>query len=299
MRKCRLILIPESSICDIGDFHAIAENIRRQAPEIRVHVVKRRHLWWRQLAYLFSPSLYVAFYEAKCFQPIRGHCLHGEALDKSEQYVCIEKAGFEVIPWQPILAGENYRAHRWGNVVIVKPDYGSEGRGVHLAKPEDVIFDAAAMNGQRQLIQKFIETGDHPCYFRALTLFGETLYLRKTTNTASQLDLGSTNALPDPVANAAHGRAELVNDAEVIAFAKRIANQAFSNIPLLGQDIIRDQTSGQLFCLEVNPYGSTWHFSTATGRKLQKRDNIHYQSQFDAFDLAARVLIEKTLLLAS
>ena len=299
MKKCRLILIPESSICDIGDFHAIAENIRRLVPEIRVHVVKRKHLWWRQLAYLFSPSLYVAFYEAKCFQPLRGLCLHGEALDKSEQYFRIEKAGIEVIPWQPILAGDTYRADEWGDVVIVKPDYGSEGRGVRLAKSDDVNFDDIAMNGQRHLIQKFINTGDNPCYFRALTLFGETLYLRKTTNAASQLDMHLTTALPDPVANASHGIAELVHDTEVIAFAKKIAHRAFSNIPLLGQDIIRDRTSGQLFCLEVNPYGSTWNFSTATGRALQKRDNINYQNQFNAFELAARVLIEKTRLLAS
>jgi len=164
--------------------------------------------------------------------------------------------------------------------------------------PEEIDHGKICGDGQSYLIQKFIETGDSPNYYRALTLFGKTLYLRKTTNRNSTADDSATDSLPDPVANAGHGTSELVLDAEVIEYAERIANRAFPGIPLLGQDIVRDRITGQLYCLEVNPYGSTWHFSTRAGRELQRRDNIDYQSQFNAFELAASVLVEKTRQLA-
>jgi len=298
MTAINLILVPESSICDIADFHVIADKIRMSAPDIRVQVIRRRHLWWRQLLFVFSPSFYVAFYEARRFKPIRGLCLHGEAMGKSEQYLRMQKSGIDVIPWQKIARGEQYSSAFWGNAVIVKPDRGREGRGVHLSKPEDIDFERTVADGQIRLIQKFIESGDSPSYFRALSLFGEILYLRKTTNTASQIGSISDDDLPNPVANAAHGRAELVYDAEVIAFARKVAESAFPEIPLLGLDIIRERETGRLFCLEVNPYGSTWHFSTPTGLALQQRENFNYSSQFDAFTVAADVLIKKSRLLA-
>jgi len=298
MNKINLILVPESSICDIADFHVIAEKIRQSASDIRVHVIRRRHLWWRQLLFVFSPSFYVAFYEARSFKPMRGLCLHGKAMDKSEQYLRMQKAGVDVIPWQKIAPGKQYSSALWGNPVIVKPDRGSEGRGVHLSRPEDIEFGKTVADGHARLIQKFIESGESPSYFRALSLFGEILYLRKTTNTASQIVNISNDDLPNPVANAAHGRAELVYDAEVIAFARKVAESAFPEIPLLGLDIIRERPTGRLFCLEVNPYGSTWHFSTPTGLALQRRENFTYLTQFDAFTLAAQILIKKARLLA-
>lgn len=298
MKKPLLILIPELSICDIRDFQEIAEHIRQLEPDIDVLVTKRKRLRWRQLAYLFRPCLYVAFYEAKQFKPLRGLCLHGKWLTKAEQYVQMQNAGIDVIPWQKITPGKAYGPSEWGELVIIKPDEGREGRGVHLARPESIDFKQVCDDGENHLIQKFINTGDNPNYYRCLTLFGETLYLRKTTNNASLLNADLADGLPDPVANAAHGHAELVNDTEVIEYARKIASEAFPDIPLLGQDIVRERITGRLYCLEVNSYGSTWHFSTPAGRKVQLRHNIDYKKQFDAFKRAAEVLIEKTRLLA-
>jgi hypothetical protein len=294
MKKTTLVLVPEASICDINDFHEIAHLIGNLAPDIVVHVVKRKHLWLKQWLFMRRPCLYVAFYEARFFRPIRGLCLHGRSMEKSAQYTFMQAAGIDVIPWQPIVPGRLYEEKDWGNPVIVKPDRGREGRDVRLSHPENIAYEKISPYGEAHLIQKFIETGDNPCYFRCLTLFGEVLYLRKTSNLSEEL----LDGLPNPVANAAHGKAELVIDAEVMAFAKKNATHAFPNIPLLGQDIVRDRTTGQLYCLEVNPYGSTWHFSTTTGLNLQKRDNIYYKDQFNAFNVAARVLIEKARHLA-
>lgn len=298
MKRLNLIIVPESSNCDIGDFHDIAERIRKLAGDIRVHVVKRRYLWWRQLGFLFKPSLYVAFYEARSFQPLRGASLHGKSIAKSEQYLRMEDAGFDTLPWQVIAADKQYEKADWGDRVIIKPDRGREGQGVRLVRPEDIRQQMASQNGRDNLIQKFVDTGRHPNYFRALTLFGDILYLRKTTNLGTDIDACRAEDLPDPVANASQGSTELVDDREIIEFAKALATRAFADIPLLGQDIVRERSTGRLYCLEVNPYGSTWHFSTVAGKKLQQRDKIDYRSQYGAFDVAAKVLIEKTRLLA-
>ena len=96
------------------------------------------------------------------------------------------------------------------------------------------------------------------------------------------------------MATAAKGTAELVFDDEIIAYAKQIAQTAFKDIPLLGQDIIRDMATGKLYCMEVNPYGSTWHFSSKMGAGIQSANNFDFEKQFDAFNKVAEILIQKT-----
>jgi glutathione synthase/RimK-type ligase-like ATP-grasp enzyme len=53
----------------------------------------------------------------------------------------------------------------------------------------------------------------------------------------------------------------ICNDPEIIALGERV-HQAFPECALLGVDIIRKSQTGQLYVLETNPYGMTWHFSS-------------------------------------
>jgi D-alanine-D-alanine ligase-like ATP-grasp enzyme len=85
----------------------------------------------------------------------------------------------------------------------------------------------------------------------------------------------------------------LNDDAEVIALAEQAHKTAFSDIPLLGVDIMREQETGRLFISEVNSAGGTWHFSTKTGRMIQEKFGISFESQFDGFRKAARILVEQ------
>jgi hypothetical protein len=87
----------------------------------------------------------------------------------------------------------------------------------------------------------------------------------------------------------------LVNDMEVMAFARRAA-RAMPAIPLQGMDIVRDARTGKLYALENNSGGNTWHFSSKmfeSGKKKITRDMRI--AQFGAWDIAARVLAERTL----
>jgi glutathione synthase/RimK-type ligase-like ATP-grasp enzyme len=90
---------------------------------------------------------------------------------------------------------------------------------------------------------------------------------------------------------------EFCYDADILALAERTA-RAFPEIPLLGIDILRDAESGALHVIEVNSSGQCWGFSSGLGNSMQGRLGQRYESQFDAFARAARVLIEQTRLLA-
>jgi hypothetical protein len=70
---------------------------------------------------------------------------------------------------------------------------------------------------------------------------------------------------------------EMVEDEEVLSFARRIA-AALPEIPILGCDIVREEETGSLHALEANSFGQTWHFSSDhpqlssdTHNRLRKR----------------------------
>ena len=86
---------------------------------------------------------------------------------------------------------------------------------------------------------------------------------------------------------------QLNNDREIIDLAAR-AHTAFPQIAVLGIDIIREQPSGKLYVIEVNSMGGTWHFSSATGKSIQRDAGVNFQSQFGGLKTAAQVLVEKT-----
>jgi len=298
-KKLNLILIPEKRMADIGDFLKIADLIRDKCADVIPHVVKRNHAAFKQALYLARPTLYVGFYDTRKFQPWRGTYLHGLAMTKSEQYRQIEKSGLQTLQWKLIEPGIRYAPADWGSHVIVKPDEGRQGHDVKIRKTGRVRYEKDCLNDEAHIIQKFIHTGAQPVNYRALTFFGETIYMHKSTNTACGNLLTDPNRIDElgghnPVATAAHGKGELVIDEEIIAYARQVALTAFRDIPLLGQDIIRDIHTGKLYCLEVNPYGSTWHFSSASGHGIQTANNFNFEEQFGAFNKVADILIQKT-----
>ena len=63
-----------------------------------------------------------------------------------------------------------------------------------------------------------------------------------------------------------------------------------------GIDIIREAGSGKLYLLEANPGGNTWIFSKGdlTTRLKAALGVERLTDQFDAFRIAAKVLIERT-----
>ncbi len=297
--KFNLVMIPEKGMTGLADFLAIADCIRAKCDDIAPHVISRRRVKWMQLAWTFRPSLYVAFFEAYRFKPLRGKCFRGINMSKSEQYNQMERSGLKTAQWHLIQQGQRYDPKAWGAYAIVKPDVGRKGIDVKIRKTGRIRYEKDCADNKPHLIQKFVHTGTQPVSYRACTFFGEILYLQKSTNVFCGSLLNDPNNTDDiaghnPVATASKGKAELVIDEEIITYAKQIALTAFKDIPLLGQDIVRDQDTGELYCLEVNPYGSTWHFSSKAGTGIQSANNFDFEKQFDAFNKVAEILIQKT-----
>jgi hypothetical protein len=166
------------------------------------------------------------------------------------------------------------------------------------------------------LVQKFIDTGRHPSYQRIQTFFGKVVYSWRSILTIPRASLGAPDRdIESAVVDIKGGdnERELVKEADVQRLAERIHAQ-FPEIPILGSDVIRDAASQELYVLECNPGGTTWHLSSKIGELtgvyfgnakangVQRADQLGRRmliEQYGAFDVAARTLVEKTHSLAS
>jgi hypothetical protein len=216
-----------------------------------------------------------------------------------------------------LVFGEQLDQRIWGPLVVVKPTTpGFMSRGaVFLMRTEKVAKLAERIfpfghpsRGMPVMVQRFIDTGEWPSYYRVLTLFGEPLYCRIvfTSKPRDPLDAPDDILLKTEIAtNAETGDHphSFAYDADVLDLARR-TYAAIPEIPLQAVDIVREATSRSLFVLEINPGGNTWHFSSShieqrrksLTRERRRRIATREEriAQFGAWDVAARVLVEKT-----
>jgi hypothetical protein len=213
--------------------------------------------------------------------------------------------GLPVPRWAIIKPGDRFATEQWGTVVVVKPSAlsGSYSRGVAASRTEDVRYRSPHSYPERHpgrdgpmLIQKLINTGLRPAQIRVLTLFGEPLY-------AEEIKAEEPQPMPDVLTPENLQRwiitpamikrtRSFVYDADVLHLARR-AYGAFPNIPVQACDILREEATRRLFLLEINAGGNTWHFSSHWGQQ-QRIEGRRREDQFDAFKVAAKVLIDRT-----
>jgi len=91
---------------------------------------------------------------------------------------------------------------------------------------------------------------------------------------------------------------ELVNDQEIIALCERI-HRRFPMMPVLGQDIVRDIDTQDLYVMELNSSGWTWHLSSNFGLGFKKQFKLDYYGQFNALEKITRALARFTIARAS
>jgi hypothetical protein len=88
----------------------------------------------------------------------------------------------------------------------------------------------------------------------------------------------------------------LIHDPDILALAREVY-RAVPEVPLQGCDILREAATGKLFAIEINPGGNTWHFSSDFAKPMIEESLGTTEpliDQFGVFEVAARVLIEKT-----
>ncbi|MHC4955392.1 MAG: ATP-grasp domain-containing protein [Planctomycetota bacterium] len=293
MRKRRLLLVAHNYEDNRESFKEVARRVRERAPHISVEVVQDNRYRRRSWRWITRPTLAVSMAPLKNFKLRRGVVATTQRASKSFEMERLESAGVPVPRWQHIQEDQPPDLADYGPYVVVKPNRGSKGAEIKLArkgrvrwKPED------ATNGGR-LVQEFIYTGEWPISYRVSVLFGRVLYAVRSEANHARVPLRGPDHAPGAsiVATAKDATYTLEDSPDVLDLARRAA-AAFPDRPIVGVDMIRAHDSGRLYVLEINGGGYTWGFTSQAGRGVQSDHGIDLAGQFDGYAVAAEALIE-------
>jgi hypothetical protein len=277
-----------------------------------------------------KPTLVVALTPRYNLKVKRGTILMNHVIDKIAQGEIVGKAGINTPPVLPFRFGMKLDPILFGEFVIIKPrdvELTSSGKGIQLfrrrrletARPEDFPADHPLFKARTgYLVQRFIDTGKYPTYNRVLTFLGQPIYSANGALTVPRPDLTCSDADLEAAVIAIQGGAKQRQwgvDNDVLDMARKVG-AAFSNVPLLAIDIVREEASRKIYFLECNPGGNTWHFSSlqpggikirmllGESDKYGKKEALKLGrqrmiEQTGAFDVIARALVERTHELAA
>ncbi|HEY5960693.1 MAG TPA: ATP-grasp domain-containing protein [Polyangiaceae bacterium] len=309
----QLVLVSVPSVNTEEDFAELAQWIQAIEPRILVALCGDEPYASASVAGRSLPTLIFSPGPLRRLRPSRGTVLQGQWLPKSMEYERLEAHGLPVPRWLRLGPTEHPSVEHWGPYVVVKPDRGARGADVRIQRSKGVAWrpprtDCARILGgplAPSIVQEFIYTGPWAISYRVATLLGEVLWCtaieashehRPLSGPAGFVSASSGAGCPI-VSSGKHCRVSLAQPPDVLALA-RAAHAAFPELALLGIDIVRDHTSGQLYVLEVNSAGLCWHFSSDTGRAIQTEFGFSFQSQFDGRRRASSILARQTVKLA-
>lgn len=178
-------------------------------------------------------------------------------VDKYLTLVLLQKAGLPVPrTWHGQTAADAMEA--WtelGGRAVLKPLFGSEGRGLMLVDHADLaerVFDWLARNAQTIYLQEFIDHGNSD--LRLFVAGDEVVAMRRSSSHDWRL-------------NAARGAQTAAVDPDAGERALAIAAARAVGAVVAGVDVVRDP-SGQLLILEVNSAPGWKHLAAATGADI-------------------------------
>lgn len=294
-----LSLVSNPSVNTEADFAELAAWIRELSPETAVFVLPDARDAEAELGLLDVPTLTVSFAPVRALRPRRGPLLQGQHVAKSEEYRALAAHGIPVPRWARLLPGKAPALEGFGPHVVTKPDFGARGADVRVERREQAQWtrprtDLAEQFGgpfNPRIAQEFVYTGPWPQSHRVATLFGCALFAFKIEASHEREPLPDRGAFHgQSVVSSGKGcRFELWADPDILSLAER-AHAAFPDVPLLGVDILRDADTQQLFVIELNSIGYTWHFSSPSGLELQEQFGFELDAQFGGRRRAAALL---------
>lgn len=293
--------VPEQ---DPADWIAIKQTIEGKAPDIEVRIAtngQRNSVtarWQtRRPSLVFSPVRLIDFV------PRGGSVYCGHILGKDEQLRRLSSIGILTPRTVMLSSGCMFDPQEWGEYIIVKPNNLNSGAGVRLIRTVDLparYEELTASTDDQLLVEPYIDHAEdgYPTEYRVMSMFGHTLYCSRNQWGNKRPPLAEIAADPLGIiasnSGAMGGRVRSIcNDPEIIALGER-AHRAFPECPVIGVDIVREQRSGRLYVLEVNPHGVVWHLSSTLAKKMDPEVVRQSYAQFNALELAADLLIEKT-----
>jgi hypothetical protein len=300
LAKLRVLsLVSQPSVNTEADFDELAEWIAEASPSTEVRSCADEPREESADSVPDLPTLTVSFAPLRHLRPRRGPLLQGRHVAKSAEYRALEALGVPVPRWQRLLPGKTPDLSALGPYVVTKPDFGARGADVRIERRDRAEWtrprtELAARFGGRfnpRIAQDFVYTGPWPKSYRVATLFGRALFgleIEASHERAPLLERSSFHG--QSVVSSGRGCTfALCSDADVLELAER-AHAAAPDVPLLGVDLVRDADSGQLFVLELNSIGYTWHFSSPSGLRLQREFGLDLAAQLDGRRRAAAVL---------
>jgi hypothetical protein len=299
-----LLIMHSPQAQHISDWQTVKALINERAPDIEVRIatngqpnsVTRRWQVTRP-SLVFSPIWLVDYV------PRGGTIYAGRPMSKFEELGRLIKAGLPVPRTVELSPSLVLSPAIWGDYVVVKPDRSSRGKGVRLVATKtlsSLYRELSADGSARIIVQAYVDHLDHEGRqqeFRVLTMFGRPLYamLRRSTRPRPPLAALAADPQAKITINPQDGQeSEMVADPDLLAFATRVAS-ALPELPVLGLDILRENTTGSFHILETNPSGHVWHLSSRlTIERIEPKVRAARYSQFNALSLAADLLIERT-----
>jgi len=303
--RYHLILVHFPDLLDPADFHQIADFVRAKAPDIEPFVIAdSMEVAEVERRAISKPFLLFAPVSLKRFRPSHGKIYAGQGISKLDQMEKMKRAGLPVPKWQIIGPNTRLSPRDWGPLVIVKPTVGSLSLGVELRMTDEVRYRVPLTYPQghpgrlgQMMAQKFVDPGPHAARIRVLTLFGEPLYAEeiKVAEASPRPEVFNSETIKAITITTVKSKERIrsfVYDSDVLDLARKTF-RLFPDVPLHACDLIREWDTGKLFILEVNPGGNTWHFSSKGGIRESVGGKKRHE-QFNAFELAADLLIERT-----
>lgn len=311
-----LCLVVEPKRLDWGDFAAIANRMQALDPGVLVNVLTPRDTAEAVHVKRWTcKSITVAIGLSGRFTPPRGPVFEGGAVPKLEQYERFCAAGVATPRTARFEFGKRYSPDEWSEFAILKPlpiTMSSQSgrtrlyrtrRLEHLSR-QTLPADHFLRDGPG-LVQELIDTGLYPCKWRVLSLFGDPLYSAVTRSMVARASLeASDEDIESSIIDAKNQqskaadkdgkRTQLALDEEILAFARQV-HGVFPRKPLLGIDILKRESDGRLFALEINAGANTWHFSSSRvphRTRLGGREAM--TAQLDSWTVAAKTLIRLT-----
>ncbi|HET7543405.1 MAG TPA: hypothetical protein VFK05_26205 [Polyangiaceae bacterium] len=298
----RALLLVSSPLANSqADFAELAEWSAAADPELRVRVVA--DLSGADLTDNEPdlPMLTVSFGPLQKLRPRRGAVFQGQHVAKSVEYRALQAIGVPVPRWTRLLPGQapELELASFGPYVVTKPEFGARGADVRIERraqarwtaPRTQLSEGFGGPFNPRLAQEFVYTGAWPHSYRVATLFTQTLWsLRIEASHAREPLRARSDFHGQSIVSSGKGCSlALSNDPAVIALAER-ASAALPHVALLGVDILRDADTGELFVVELNSLGYSWHFSSPAGGRFQAEFGFDLSAQFDGRRKAARLL---------
>ena len=309
IKKSVVIVCREESL---KDFEDIARRARRLDTSIAVIILPNIFHSSQIPKYIFNLPMLVIYLVNPPINEFKSlKKISVKRLDKLEQFERYLDYGLPCLPIEAFKWGMHLSKEQYGNYVVLKPqNIQSTGKDINMI-PTHSIGDIELkdfptdhlIHKDSYYVQKFIHTDLCATHFRVIIFLNQVL---SSIKSISRINLPKEDTplhilLNTSVAsnNQEYRDIELFEDETIINFALHIASK-FSDIPLLGIDILKDSSTNKLYVLELNAGGNTWAFSSAIASHFRESVGGRKKliQQYNAWDRAAEAIILKTNQLA-